>query len=169
MTDRNVTEQRRTLGALLRLPYEALAERVYGGLAARGFGDIRVAHSAVFRHIAPAGSRVTELAERARMTKQSMAYLVESLAEGGYVAVGPDPADGRARLVRLTARGQRVLAALLALSEEAEADLAARIGQGKMTTLKAILDELVDGLEAAPFQPPRGRAKRQAPPGGMPE
>ena len=158
MADRNVTETRRTLGALLRLPYEALAARVYGGLAARGFGDIRVAHSAVFRHIAPSGSRITELAERAGMTKQSMAYLVEGLAAGGYLRVGPDPDDGRARRVCLTARGGDALETLLELSAEAEADIARRIGTRRLATLKAILGELAEGFDAGSDPPSRSRS-----------
>ena len=146
--EKNPTESRQTLGALLRLPYEALQQRVYGGLAARGYGDIRTAHSAVFRHIAPQGSRVTELAERAAMTKQSMAYLVDGLAAAGYLQVGPDPADGRAKLVRLTPRGEQVLAALLALSAEAEAELAELIGPKSARRLRKVLAELTEALAA---------------------
>jgi len=141
-----VTEQRRTLGALLRLSYEALQREVYGGLAARGFPEIRPAHSAVFRHIGPQGSRLTALAERAGMTKQSMAYLVEGLAAAGHVTSAPDPDDGRARIVRLTARGERVLAALLALSAEAEARVAERIGERRATKLRRYLEHWVAAL-----------------------
>lgn len=157
MSARTISEERRTLGALLRLPYEALAARVYGGLAARGFPDIRPAHSAVFRHIRPEGSRLTDLAARAGMTKQSMAYLVEGLAAGGYATTQPDPSDGRARLVRLTARGRRVWDALVALSAEAEAEIAALIGPPRLDALRDALGAIVDRIEAGtlPAGPPR--------------
>lgn len=148
LDDRNVTEARRTLGALLRRPYDLLARRVYGALAAHGFPDVRIAHSAVFRHIAPRGSRLTDLAERAGIAKQSMAYLVETLAAGGYVTSAPDPSDGRARLVRLTARGKRVQQTLMDLSAEAEAECAAAIGADRLTTLRELLAELATALEA---------------------
>jgi DNA-binding MarR family transcriptional regulator len=153
--DRNIAEHHRTLGALLRLPYEVLARRVYGGLAERGFPDIRIAHSAVFRHITPRGSRVTELAERAQMAKQSMAYLVESLTEAGYLTSVPDPADGRARLVRLTARGRRVWDALIALSAEAEAEFAQRLGAAKVARLRKLLEELAKQIESERVLPSR--------------
>lgn len=146
---RNVTEARATIGALLRRPYEALAERIYGGLAAAGFPDVRRAHSAVFRHIAPGGTRLTELAERAGMAKQSMAYLVEGLAAGGYVTSGPDPSDGRARLVRLTARGRRVQEALLRLGAAAEADCARAMGEADYARLRELLGRLAAALGAA--------------------
>lgn len=149
MDDTNISAARRTLGFLLRLPYETLSERVYGALAARGFPDVRPAHSAVFRYIARSGSRVSELAERAHLTKQSMAYLVEALAHGGYVTVTPDPADGRAKLVCLTARGHEVSEALVTLSREVEDNFAARLTPGRMATLRSLLGELADALEAS--------------------
>ncbi|MBL6457650.1 winged helix DNA-binding protein [Belnapia sp. T6] len=147
MDERNISAAERTIGYLLRLPYERLSERVYGALAAQGFPDIRPAHSAVFRHIAGSGSRVSDLAERARMTKQSMAYLVEALASAGYVAATPDPADGRAKLVRLTRRGRAVSETLVRLSREAEEELAARLPPGRMAALRRLLGELAEVLE----------------------
>lgn len=144
--ERHPTEARRSLGWLLRLPYSHLSERVYGSIAARGFPDIRAAHGAVFRHILPSGSRLTELAEAAGMTKQGMAYLVEGLTAAGYLESRPDPADGRARRIHLTRRGQSVTEALLALSEEAEAEFGRRIGPNKLARLRALLEELAEEL-----------------------
>ncbi|WP_207539763.1 MarR family winged helix-turn-helix transcriptional regulator [Sabulicella rubraurantiaca] len=147
--ERHPTEARRSLGWLLRLPYAQLSERVYGGLAARGFPDIRTAHGAVFRHILPSGSRLTELAEAAGMTKQGMAYLVEGLTGAGYLESRPDPADGRARRIHLTRRGQAVMEALLELSEEAEEEFGRRIGAAKLARLRTLLEELAEELSPA--------------------
>ena len=148
MTERNSPEEAGTLGALLRLAYEALAVRVYGRLAEHGFPEIRRAHGALLRHIAPGGSRLTDLAERAGMAKQSMAYLVQDMTELGHVMARPDPQDGRARLVRLTTRGRRLMATLLALSAEAEAEFAGRIGTEEMRGLRRSLEKFVARLEA---------------------
>lgn len=148
MTGENISRSQRTLGFLLRQAYEHLADRVYGQLAAAGFADIRRAHSSVFRHIAAAGSRVSDLADRAHMTKQSMAYLVESLMALGYLEVVPDPADGRAKLARLTARGEAASHALVRLSREAEDELAGHLPAGEMETLRAHLDTLATRLDA---------------------
>jgi DNA-binding MarR family transcriptional regulator len=149
MSERTISEAERTLGFLLRLPYEVLSAQVYGALAAAGFPDIRAAHSSVFRHIARSGSRVSDLAERANMTKQSMAYLVESLVEGGYVTIAPDPTDGRAKRVYLTARGHKVSQALVRLSRQVEAAFSERLPPGKMEVLRGLLSELADALEAS--------------------
>ncbi|HUC16246.1 MAG TPA: MarR family winged helix-turn-helix transcriptional regulator [Acetobacteraceae bacterium] len=149
MSDMSFSESGQTLGFLLRSLYDALQVRVYGELAASGFPDIRVAHSVVFRHIARTGSRVSDLAEKARMTKQSMAYLVEILAEGGYVTIRSDPADGRAKTVRLTARGRNVAQTLVQLSRNVEAEFARLIGSDEMAMLRQLLDDLVRALERA--------------------
>ena len=134
-------DQARTLGALLRAPYRKLADRLYADLAAHGFPEIRPAHGAVFRHIAPEGSRLTELAEQAELTKQSMAYLIGYLEEHGYVSLHPDPNDGRAKLARLTRRGQSFVAALLRASTAAENALAARLGATRLKQLRDLLEQ----------------------------
>src|SRR4249919_1978281 len=102
---RSVTEMASTLGAQLRSPYRRMQKLLYTGLE-RKHPDIRSAHSAVFRHIAADGSRLTDLADQAEMTKQSMAYLIGYLEERGYVKTGKHPDDGRAVLVKLTVKGR---------------------------------------------------------------
>jgi DNA-binding MarR family transcriptional regulator len=92
--------------------------------------------------------RLTALAERAGMTKQSMAYLVDGLVAAGHLASVPDPADGRARILRLTPKGEGGLAALLALGAEAEARLAGRIGAKRAAKLRRYLELWVAALEA---------------------
>jgi DNA-binding MarR family transcriptional regulator len=142
-------DQARTLGSLLRAPYRRLADRLYADLAANGFPEIRPAHSAVFRHISPDGSRLTDMAEQAELTKQSMAYLVGYLEEHGYVTLHPDPDDGRAKLVRLTRRGQAFIAALLKASAAVEDDLAAALGATKLKQLRDLLEQADAALTPA--------------------
>src|SRR5580698_68629 len=59
------------LGILLRIPFQEVVRRVSAGLAEAGFADLRPAHTAVFQHIDVDGSRVTDLAERARRSPSS--------------------------------------------------------------------------------------------------
>ena len=143
-------EQAGTLGTLLRGPYRKLARRLYAEMAASGFPEIRPSHSVVFRHIAPEGSRLTGLAEIAGLTKQSMAYLVGHLAEHGYVKIGTDPADGRAKLVQLTKRGESFIKALLAASARLENDVAKKMGSAKFQNLRAGLDILDQAIAELP-------------------
>lgn len=137
-----------SLGAMLRRPYRLLEERVYRGLAASGFPEVRPAHSAVFRHILPEGSRLTVLAELAGMTKQSMAYLVDHLVEHGHLSVGPDPDDGRAKRVCLTTKGKRFIQAASAASQAVDEELARELGAKSMRELHRILAEIESVLSS---------------------
>ena len=124
---------------LSRRLYRQMLDEVYAGLPEAGFPDIRPAHSAVLRNLPDEGARPSVLADWAVVTKQSMASLIEDLSRLGYVAVGPDPDDGRARRVTLTPEGRRAQATLTRLSREAEGRLAGRIGEEALETLRAHL------------------------------
>jgi len=137
----SATEELQTLGALLRVPFDALLEHVFGQLAKAGFNDVRPAHGAVLRNIAREGNRITELADRAHMTKQSMAELIEYLRNRGYLELSPDPHDGRAKLARLTARGWEVHKILVRSSQEFEKQCARSMGEAKWRELRSLLQE----------------------------
>src|ERR1700735_1730254 len=94
------------LGLLCYVAHRAMETRVFEAVAAAGFGDITTAQGRLFARIGPQGTRVTELAEHARITKQTAGFLVDQLERAGYVRRVPDPADARARLVRIAPRGQ---------------------------------------------------------------
>ncbi len=130
------------VGILLRFLFQEVVTRVSAGLAEAGFDDIRPAHTAVFQHIKAEGSRLSELAERAQLTKQSMGYLVDYLEGRGYLERRPDPADRRAALVCLTERGWEEIRAALRIIAEIERDWARRLGQERMELLRELLTEL---------------------------
>jgi DNA-binding MarR family transcriptional regulator len=137
-----LTQRMRTLGSLLRTAYTTLADQLYGRLAEEGYEDIRPAHSAVLRNLPEEGARLTTLAAQADMTKQSMAYLVGYLEEQGYVTVKPDPEDGRARVVRLTARGRRLMDTMLALSADIETRVAQKLGKARLEEFRRTLTDI---------------------------
>src|SRR5215467_4893037 len=114
--------QRPNIGILFRDLHHDVVQRVTIGLADAGFADIRPAHTAVFQHIDADGSRLTDLAERSHITKQSMGYLVDYLEEHGYLERRPDPSDRRVALICLTDRGWDQVRAALAIIAEVEAD-----------------------------------------------
>jgi DNA-binding MarR family transcriptional regulator len=137
-----VTEPLNT-GLLLFIPYRAMEARVFQGLAAAGF-DITPAQARVFQRIAPDGSRLTDLAAQAGITKQSAGFLVDQLERAGYVERVPDPADGRARLVRIADRGARSVEASRGIVAAVEAEWTAHLGERRMAELRAILADLRD-------------------------
>ncbi|MEV4141895.1 MarR family transcriptional regulator [Dactylosporangium sp. NPDC049742] len=129
-------------GLLLFIPYRAMENRVFAALAAAGFGDVTPAQAKVFQRIAEDGSRLTDLAEQAQITKQSAGFLVDQLERAGYVERAPDPTDARARLVRVSARGAAAVTVAAAAVAEVEAEWAAHLGARRMTQLRAILTDL---------------------------
>src|SRR5215208_1076893 len=130
------------IGLLLFLPYRAMEARVFEGLAAAGFGDITPAQARVFQRIAPGGSRLTNLAAQAGITKQSAGFLVDQLERTGYVERVPDPADRRATLVRVAERGALSVEASRRIVARVEAEWTAHLGQRRMAQLRSILSDL---------------------------
>ena len=134
------------LAILLREPFVVLSDRLIERLAARGHPEVRYAHGAVFQYLDDAGTRVSVLAARARIAKQSMAELVTHLERHGYVERIPDPGDGRAKLVRATARGREVFAIARELVAEMDARLDAALGPARVRELRALLEDVRTAL-----------------------
>jgi len=130
------------LGILLREPFRVGSVLLVERFAERGHPQVRGPHGNVFQFLDDAGTRVSVLAERAQMTKQSMAELVAHLERHGYVERIPDPADRRAKLVRATARGEEVYAIAREFVADLEKEWTRRLGKQKMTALRELLTEL---------------------------
>ena len=130
------------MGLLLFLPYRAMEARVFAGLAAAGFDDMTPAQARVFARIGAGGSRLTDLAAQAGITKQSAGFLVDQLERAGYVERVPDPADGRARLVRIAERGALSVEVSRGIVAQVEAEWAGHLGERRMHQLRGILTDL---------------------------
>jgi len=136
------SRQRQELGILLFVANRALEQRAFDAIVAAGITDITLAQARVAARISPDGSRVSDLAEQARVTKQSAAFLVEQLETAGYVERVPDPTDGRARLVRLTSRAGRVARAADAEVQRVLAEWADHVGEERLRQMHETLRDL---------------------------
>src|ERR1700722_6183275 len=116
------------LGLLCYIASRAMETRVLDALSAAGFDDITTAQGRVFARIGPEGTRVTELAEQAQITKQTAGFLVDQLERAGYVRRVPDLADARARLVQIAPRGQAAVAVARATETQGEAEWTRHLG-----------------------------------------
>lgn len=143
MENEAVVRQELNLAQIFRIPFQSLVVELHERLAEAGFGDVRPTHTSVFAHIGLEGIRLTDLAERAQLTKQLMNYLVNYLEERGYVFRVPDPSDGRAKIIRLTPRGEQVLHAGTAIIRDIEREWAERIGEENMRQLREQLERLI--------------------------
>jgi DNA-binding MarR family transcriptional regulator len=95
----------------------------------------------------PEGLRITQLAEMAGITKQSMTEFVDGLEAAGYLERVADPTDGRARLVRFTRRGWKAAARARERVREVEARWVERVGAARVEALRATLRAIVAGQE----------------------
>jgi DNA-binding MarR family transcriptional regulator len=116
-------------------------------LAARA--QISAAHIHITRHLALEGSRLTQLAEHAGMSKQAMGDLVDQCEAWGLVTREPDPRDARARIVRFTPAGLAWLQAFKDAVAQAEAEFRAEVGADVATVVAIGLEAYVGAWSAA--------------------
>jgi DNA-binding MarR family transcriptional regulator len=129
--------------ALLYGAADALVAELTERMQAAGYGDVRGAHGCVFGNITGDGMRLTELAELAGMTKQAVGEAVSDLEELGYAQRVADPSDGRAKIIRLTERGQAAQHAGFELISEIENEWSQRFGAERVAAMRSLLIELL--------------------------
>ena len=121
-------------------------------LHAAGFGGVTDAQLALFHQLDLGEARLTDLAARAGLTKQSMIELVDKAEKLGFVTREPDPDDKRAKIVAFTRAGRHLLATLHAAVEEAEQRVADVTGAPFLETMKLVLGRY-SALSPAPGAP----------------
>ncbi|TKJ16828.1 MarR family transcriptional regulator [Blastococcus sp. CCUG 61487] len=119
-----------------------MENRIFAALTEAGFDDFTLAQARVMQRIGPHGTRLTELAEAAQVTKQTASHLVDQLERTGYVRRTPDPTDARARLVRLAERGLAAQPIAAAVVAEVEAEWRAHLGERRWRQLREALASL---------------------------
>jgi DNA-binding MarR family transcriptional regulator len=130
------------IGALLRLPAQAIHRRIVAGLTSAGFRDLRLPHMAVLQYPGPDGCRPSELAERVGMSKQAMNQLLQSLERLGYISRRDANQGQRARIVHFTKRGHAAWAKIHEILAEIETEWRAVLGDKDFNRLKALLCEV---------------------------
>lgn len=136
---------------LLSTAMDDFSAELFERVEAAGYRDLRPGHGCVFGNIDPDGSRLTDLAERARMTKQSVGEVASDLEARGYVERVPDPNDGRAKIIRLTERGRKAQAIGQALIDDLERDWGERFGADRVAALRDALELITaEDLDAVP-------------------
>lgn len=125
---------------------EGLVDLV-SGAAERGFPEVRQSHNAVFATLRSEGSRVSDMAVRAGITKQSVAAIVRELEDAGLVAVGPDPTDGSAKLVTYTERGWQCVRGGAGYLRELEDTLVDLLGRERLDDLRETLADVAVHFE----------------------
>src|SRR5829696_4627497 len=127
----DTSKQRLPIGQLLGLTLRRFRADLFAWGQEAGYSRLRQSHLQVFGTIDWTGTRLTDLAARAGMTRPSMAELVDELECGGYLERRPDPTDRRAKLICLTRTGRRAVARALRAVREIERDYATEVGPAR--------------------------------------
>jgi DNA-binding MarR family transcriptional regulator len=143
--DRSAAPAPPLIGALLRMPWEAVHERMLAGLHQRGYEDLIAPHLSVLQYPGPENVRPSELASRTRMTKQALNYLLGQMEELGYLTRVEDEADQRVKRIRLTRRGREASAAMREIVLEIEVEWTQKLGRRRFSELRKLLAQLNDG------------------------
>jgi DNA-binding MarR family transcriptional regulator len=129
-------------GVLLLIPYRYMEDQILQAVRDAGFTDVTLAQARVFQRVAREGSRLTDLAAQAQMTKQSAGVLVDELEKLGYVRRVADPTDKRARLIKIEPRGWRVIETSTLAHDRIVAEWREYLGTRNFTLLHEILKQL---------------------------
>ena len=127
------------IGALLRVPANAILRRIITELNAAGFDELRLPHMAVLQFPGPDGVSPGTVAERAGISKQAMNQLLQSLETAGYIERSAAREDGRTRVVRFTRRGRGAYSKISDILHDIEREWAAELGARQFADLKALL------------------------------
>ena len=104
-------------------------------LALHGYNDFPFASASLLWLLDEGGTRSTALAQRAGVTKQAMSQLVRLMERQGYLEQVPDPTDTRAKVVRMTERGDAVKTACVEVREELNQKVAGALGMSEAERL----------------------------------
>ncbi len=140
--ERLIAARDRNLRQLLLRTTRTLSGSIEEGLIRRGYGDVRLAHSTFLAHLDLAGNSITQVAERAQMTKQAAGLLAEELEAMGYIIRGIDDRDARARVLTFTERGRKLLIETLSVIDEIESNYTSALGARTMDELRSCLQAL---------------------------
>jgi DNA-binding MarR family transcriptional regulator len=130
------------IGALLRMPFETVRDRMLAGLHERGYTDLIAAHLNVLQYPGPENQRPSELASRTRMTRQALNYLLGQLEQLGYLSRRADGNDQRSKRIHLTSRGRAAIKAIREIVVEVEAEWEEQLGSREFTQLRELLVQL---------------------------
>jgi DNA-binding MarR family transcriptional regulator len=144
--------RRLNVGRLLNNAIKRFESSILQQMSAAGHGGFSLSHITITRNLDVNGTRATEIARRAGVTKQSMGELITQLEKAGIIERRPDPGDKRAKIVCFTPTGMNWLNAFRAALQEAERQMEKELGSADLRLLKRALDKY--GSLDQPESPP---------------
>jgi len=138
MQDRTQTD----FGLLFAQALNAYVAHLHRRLGERGFSDLRPTFGLPLRALHEQPRTLTELARGLGVSKQAAAKIVAELDGRSLIEREPSPDDGRATLLRLSARGRSLVRAAIEIGNAVERDLARDLGDDAAAHIRAGLERL---------------------------
>jgi DNA-binding MarR family transcriptional regulator len=136
-------------GLLFALAFRCYIDHLHAQLAERGFAPVRSAFGPVLRALRARETTLTALAAELDVSKQAVNRVVDDMRAAGLVAQRGDPADGRARILSLTPRGEAMVDAAIVIGSDYERALARDLGADRAMALREALEGIVQQAGAA--------------------
>ncbi|HYE52561.1 MAG TPA: MarR family transcriptional regulator [Azospirillaceae bacterium] len=150
---------------LLLRAFQVLEARMLESMRALGHAEVRAVHLTLLRNIDLEGTRITDIADRAQLTKQAIGQLAKQCEAAGYVRRLPDPDDGRASILTFTEKGRALISGFSGLLGALDGDLGALVGRHRQRMLRTSLSLLLrDPGAPPPARRPRPRRQGSADP-----
>lgn len=134
------------IGVDLWQAFRAYETRMFAALASGDHTDVTLTDSGVLAYVGPDGARSADIAKARQITKQAAQEQAQRLVRKGYLTIGPDPADGRAKRLMLTARGEALMAELATIKRSLHCEVAGLLGNDKARALRDSLSAIQNGL-----------------------
>ena len=141
--------------SLLLAAYQLTARQLVAALNAAGHAEIRPKHGAVFGNIDLDGSRATEIAQRAGISKAAIGELIDELEKFGYVTRQADKVDRRAKLIVPTKRAREVMDLVRSFNSALERRLVKSLGADRYAELRSALLTIAPDTQPQPRSRPR--------------
>ena len=135
------------IGFEMRVVWQWVWELNMEAATQAGYDDVTSAHVSLFRYPGLDGYRLTDIAQRMQITKQSVHELIGHLEHLGYLVRDPDPTNRRARLVRLTPKGKGLQEVIRLQAQASEHQIAEILGARRFAQLKQTLATLVNEID----------------------
>jgi len=136
-------------GRLLINTFRVFEKKLLAELQQQGFPDITLSHLNVIRHLNPEGMKLIELAKDATLSKQAISKIGSNLEQKGYIKIGSDSSDGRAKTVKFTRKGEQLIDAAIDVTQNIEQHYETLLGNQSYTLLRESLNTLLrDGNDA---------------------
>lgn len=130
------------LGLRLARAYALFKREMLKGFHAAGFNDLTALHLLILPKVKTTGTSMAELVEDLGMPKQSISRSVKEMVKAGYIELQPDPADGRAKIVRFTEKSTALIETAKSIKVAFQRRVSTQLGPSNLSTLMTLLEQM---------------------------